>query len=142
MHFHGVGGTKTMTPMNKIAAGVAALGLLVGSQLYGDWSSRSTADARAKELEAQIQTVRAADAARIAELAMELELVQSRVGVNAADTQKAQKLAAAARQEQARAVAALKQSLEDNEAAYAKAVASLREESGTNLEAFRKEATD
>lgn len=130
-----------MTPMNKIAAGLAGIGLLVGSQLYGDWSSRSTADARAKELEAQIQTVRAADAARVAELAMQLELVQSRVGATAADTQAAQKLAATARQEQARAAAALKQTLADNEKEYAKAVDSLREESGTKLEAIRQEAT-
>jgi rubrerythrin len=130
-----------MTPMNKIAAGVAGIALLVGSQLYGDWSSRSAADARAKELETQIQTVRAADAARIAELAMELELVQSRVGVTAADTQSAQRLVASARQEQARAVAALKQTLAEREKEYAKVVDSLREESGMKLEAVRQETT-
>jgi hypothetical protein len=130
-----------MTPMNKIAAGVAGIALLVGSQLYGDWSSRSAADARAKELETQIQTVRAADAARIAELAKELELVQSRVGATAADTQSAQRLVASARQEQARAVAALKQTLADREKEYAKVVDSLREESGMKLEAVRQETT-
>lgn len=130
-----------MTPMNKIAAGVAGIALLVGSQLYGDWSSRSAADTRAKELETQIQTVRAADAARIAELAMELELVQSRVGATAADTQSAQRLVASTRQEQARAVAALRQTLADREKEYAKVVDSLREESGTKLEAVRQETT-
>ena len=130
-----------MTPTNKIAAGIAGIAVLLGSQLYGDWSSRSTADARAKDLEVQIQSMRAADAARIAELAMELELVQSRVGVTAADTQSAQKLAASARQEQIRAVAALKQTLAENEKEHAKAVDSLREESGTKLEAVRQEAT-
>jgi rubrerythrin len=128
-----------MTPMNKIAAGVAGVALLVGSQLYGDWSSRSAADTRAKELETQIQTVRAADAARIAELAMELELVQSRVGATAADTQSAQRLAASARQEQVRAVAALKQTLAEREKEYARVVDSLREESGVKLEAVRQE---
>ena len=130
-----------MTPMNKIAAGIAGVAVLLGSQLYGDWSSRSTADTRAKELETQIQTVRAADAARLAELAMELELVQSRVGVTAAETQSAQKLVASTRQEQARAVAALKQTLADKEQEYAKVVDSLREESGIKLEAVRQEAT-
>ena len=127
-----------MTPTNKIAAGIAGIAVLVGSQLYGDWSSRSSADTRAKELETQIQTVRAADAARIAELAMELELVQSRIGATAADTQK---LAASARQEQARAVAALKQSLADNEREYARVVDSLRAEAGVKLDAVRQEAT-
>jgi hypothetical protein len=85
--------------------------------------------------------VRAADAARIAELAMELELVQSRIGATAADTQSAQKLAASARQEQARAVAALKQTLTEKEQEYARVVDSLREESGIKLEAVRQEAT-
>ena len=130
-----------MTPTNKIVAAVAGIAVLLGSQLYGDWSARSTADARAKELETQIQTTRAADAARIAELAMELELIQSRVGATAADTQTAQKLAATARQEQAKAVAALKQTLAESEREHAKAVDSLREESGTKLEAVRQEAT-
>jgi len=136
-----VGGQKTMTSLNKIAAGVAGIALLVGSQLYGDWSSRSAADARAKELETQIQTVRAADAARIAELAMELELVQGRVGATAADTKSAQKLAASTRQEQARAVSALKQTLADNEKEYARVLDSLRQESGVKLEAVREEAS-
>jgi hypothetical protein len=130
-----------MTPTNKIAAGIAGIAVLLGSQLYGDWSSRTTADTRAKELETQIQTVRASDAARIAELAMELELVQSRIGATAADTQTAQKLAASARQEQARAVAALKQTLAENEKEYSRVVDSLREESGVKLEAIRQEAT-
>jgi len=130
-----------MTSTNKIAAGVAGVAVLLGSQLYGDWSSRTTADTRAKELETQIQALRAADAARIAELAMELELVQSRLGTATADTQSAQKLAASARQEQARAVAALKQTLAENEQEYARAVNSLREESGVKLEAMRQEAS-
>jgi DNA repair exonuclease SbcCD ATPase subunit len=126
-----------MTPTNKIAAGVAGVAVLLGSQVYGDWSSRSTADARAKELETQIQTIRAADTARIAELAMELELVQNRIGVTAADTQNAQKLVASTRQEQVRAVAALKQTLAESEKEHTKTVDSLRQES----EAVRHEAT-
>lgn len=130
-----------MTSTNKIAAGIAGIAVLLGSQLYGDWSSRSTADARSKDLENQIQVVRAADAARIAELATELELVQSRVGLTAADTQSVQKLAATTRQEQARAVAALKKTLAENEQLHAKVVDSLREESGEKLEAIRQEAT-
>jgi hypothetical protein len=130
-----------MTPTNKIAAGIAGVAVLLGSQLYGDWSSRSTAEARAKDLDVQIQSARAADAARIAELARGLELIQNRVGVTAADTQSAQKLAASARQEQIRAVAALKQTLAENEKEHAKAVDSLREESGVKLESVRQEAT-
>jgi rubrerythrin len=130
-----------MTSTNKIAAGIAGVAVLLGSQLYGDWSSRTTADTRAKELETQIQMMRAAEAARIAELAMELELVQSRMGAAAQDTESAQKLAASARQEQARAVAALKQTLAETEQEYARAVSSLREESGVKLEAMRREAT-
>ena len=106
-----------MTPTNKIVAGIAGIALLLGTQLYGDWSSRSTADARAKELENQIQTVRAADAARMAELAMELELVQNRLGLTAAETQNAQKLTASARAEHAKAVAALRQALAETEVA-------------------------
>ncbi len=130
-----------MTPTNKIAAGIAGIAVLVGSQLYGDWASRSAADARAKDLESQIQSTRAADSARIGELAMELELVQSRVGATAADTQSVQKLAASTRQEQARAVAALKQTLAESEKEHAKAVDSLRAESGEKLEAVRQETT-
>jgi hypothetical protein len=130
-----------MTPSSRVAAGIAGIAVIFGSQLYGDWSSRSTADARARELETQIQTLRAADAARISELAMELELIQSRVGATAANTQNVQKLAASTRQEQARAVAALKQTLAENEQEYAKVVDSLREESGVKLEAIRQEAT-
>jgi len=130
-----------MTLTNKVLAGAAGIAVLLGSQLYGDWSSRSTSDARAKDLETQIQTMRAADAARIAEIAMQLELIQNRVGATAADTQTVQKLAASTRQEQAKAVAALKQTLAESEKEHAKAVDSLRQESGTKLEAVRQETT-
>jgi hypothetical protein len=130
-----------MTPTNKIVAGVAGIALLLGTQLYGDWSSRSTADARAKELENQIQSVRAADAARMAELAMELELVQNRLGLTAAETQNAQKVAASARQEHAKAVAALKKALAETEENSSKAVDSLREEAVAKVEAVRQETT-
>lgn len=130
-----------MTPTNKIVAGIAGIALLLGTQVYGDWSSRSTADARAKELENQIQTVRAADAARMAELAMELELVQNRLGLTAAETQNAQKVAASARQEHAKAVAALKQALTETEQNSTKAVDSLREEAVAKVEAVRQETT-
>src|SRR4051812_44772552 len=119
-----------MTPTNKIVAGIAGIALLLGSQLYGDWSSRSASDERTKNLETQIQGMRVADSTRIAELAMQLELVQNRIGATAADTETAQKLATSAKQEQARAVAALKATL----AEHAKAVDSLREESGQKLE--------
>jgi hypothetical protein len=130
-----------MTPTNKIVAGIAGIALLLGTQVYGDWSSRTTADARAKELENQIQTVRAADAARMAELAMELELVQNRLGLTAAETQNAQKVAASARQEHAKAVAALKQALAETEQNSTKAVDSLREEAVAKVEAVRQETS-
>jgi hypothetical protein len=130
-----------MTPTNKIVAGIAGIALLLGTQVYGDWSSRSTADARAKELENQIQTIRAADAARMAELSMELELVQNRLGLTAAETQNTQKLTASARQEHAKAVAALKQALAETEQNSTKAVDSLREEAVAKVEAVRQETS-
>src|SRR4051812_48957003 len=129
-----------MTPTNKIVAGIAGIALLLGSQLYGDWSSRSTADDRSKNLETQIQGMRAAESARVAELAMQLEIIQNRLGATAADTETAQKLVTSARQEQARAVAALKASLADNAKESAKAIDTFREESGQKLEAVRQEA--
>jgi hypothetical protein len=127
-----------MTPTNKIVAGAAGIALLLGSQLYGDWSSRSSSDTRAKDLENQIQTVRASDAARIAELAMELELLQNRLGVAAADTQK---VAASAKQDQARAVAALKAALAETEKSSLKAVDSVREEAVAKVDAVRQETS-
>jgi hypothetical protein len=81
--------------------------------------------------------VRASDSARIAEIATQLELIQSRVGATAADTETAQKLANSARQEQQRAVAALKATLAEN----AKAMDSFREESGQKLEAVRQDTS-
>src|SRR6187549_3618360 len=102
-----------MTTIQKIAAG-AGVGLLVfGSQFYGDWSARTQANEHAKELAAEIQSVREADAARIAELTLELDMIQSRMGITAADVKTAQQAAATARQEQARAVAALRKNLDD-----------------------------
>jgi len=121
---------------NKIAAGVAGV-VLLSSQIYGDWSSRTASDARVRELESQLQSVRDADAARISELAMELDLVQNRVGVTATGMEAARKSGNAARQEQAIALAALRKSIDE----HGRSIDSYRRESGAKIEEVRTEAT-
>jgi hypothetical protein len=125
------------TATNKIAAGIAGVALLVGSQLYGDWSSRSTASAHFKELEVELDSLRAQEAARVSELAKELDLLQERLGLSSQDLAATQKTAASIRQEQVKALAALRQTL----AEHARTVDSLRAESGTQLDELRQQAS-
>jgi len=126
-----------MTTASKITVGLAGA-LLLGSQFYGDWSARSTAENRAEELARQIQSTHDADKARIAELNTELESVRDRLGVAAADSESAmKKLAASTRQEQTRVAADLRSKM----AEHAKAVDNWREESGQKLEEVRLETT-
>jgi phage host-nuclease inhibitor protein Gam len=122
-----------MTTIQKIAVG-AGIGILVlGSQFYGDWSARAKNDERVKELQTEIRSLHEAHANRISELTMELDLVQGRVGLNAADVRNTQQAAATAKQEQNRAVASLRKTLADQ----ARSVDSLREESGVRLAEVR-----
>ena len=130
-----------MTGLNtKIAAGVAALALVLGYQSYSGWSSHKTTDARIAQLESELQAsqqLREADVVKITDLTAQLEDVQGRVGVTAADIVAAQKVAAAARKEQARAESDLRKSLEEQ----AKNVASFRDQSDAKLQALQQEAT-
>jgi hypothetical protein len=123
-------------PKSFIAVAVAGLALL-GFNTYSDWSSRHTTEARLMELQSQIQTLRDTDASRIGELSTQLDAVQDRVGVTAEDVANYQKSAAAARKEQARAEAALKQALEEQ----SKNLASVREQSTAAVQEVRQEAT-
>jgi regulator of replication initiation timing len=126
-----------MTTIQKIASGAGIGALVLGSQFYGDWSARNRADEHAKELAAEIQSVREADAARIAELTLELDMIQSRLGVNAADVKTTQQAAATARQEQERTVAALRKTVDDQK----RAVDSLRQESGAKIAEVRDQTS-
>src|SRR4026208_1743081 len=124
----------------KIAAGIAALAMVLGYQSYSGWSAHKTTDARIAELDTQLQSsreAREADAVKISDLTAQLATVQDRVGVTAEDIAKAQKAAAAARKEQAKAESELRKSLDQ----HAKDVATLRDQSEEKLQAGRHEAT-
>jgi len=124
----------------KIAAGIAALAMVLGYQSYSGWSAHKTTDARIAELDTQLQSsreAREADAVKISDLTAQLATVQDRVGVTAEDIAKAQKAAAAARKEQAKAESELRKSLDQ----HAKDVATLRDQSEEKLQAVRQEAT-
>jgi hypothetical protein len=110
---------------------------VLGSQFYGDWNARSRADEHAKELAAEIQSVREADAARIAELTLELDMVQSRMGITANDIKTAQQATAAAKQEHARTVASLRKTIDEQ----ARTMTALREESGAKIAEVRNQTT-
>jgi chromosome segregation ATPase len=117
---------------------VAAVGVaLLGFNTYSDWSSRNAQEARMVELESQIQSLRDTETSRISELTTQIDAVQSRVGVTAEDVANYQKSAAAARKEQARAEAALKQAMEEQ----SKGLESVRELSTTGIQEVRQEAT-
>jgi hypothetical protein len=73
----------------------------------------------------------------MAELSTTLDAVQNRVGLTAADIAAAQKAAAAARREQAKADEALRLSLDEQ----AKTVSSIREQSEAGITAVREETT-
>jgi Skp family chaperone for outer membrane proteins len=126
-----------MTTFQKVAAGAGVGILMLASQFYGDWSARSHAETRAKELTAEIKSVRDADEARIAELALELDMVQGRLGTAAADVKTAQQATATARQEQARAVAALRKTLDEQ----GRSVDTLRQESGAKIAEVRDQTS-
>jgi septal ring factor EnvC (AmiA/AmiB activator) len=126
-------------PKTGIAAGVVALALVLGYQSYSGWTAHKTTDARIAQLETELKSsrqLRETDIVRISELTAQLEDVQGRVGVTAADIVAAQKVAAAARKEQARAESDLRKSLEEQ----AQSVASFRDQSDAKLQAIQQEA--
>ena len=126
-----------MSTPKIIGAGVIGLAIWLGYQSYSGWSSHNAMDTRVAELETQIQNMRDAEAARMAELSTTLDAVQNRVGLTAADIAAAQKAAAAARREQAKADEALRLSLDEQ----AKTVSSIREQSEAGITAVREETT-
>ena len=89
------------------------------------------------ELEGQIQSLRDTDSSRISELSTQIDAVQQRVGVTSEDVANYQKSAAAARKEQARAEAALKQAIDE----HAKNIDDVRQQSTAGLQELRQEAT-
>ena len=113
------------------------MAMWLGYQSYSDWSSRHTTDTRLAQLESQIQSMHDADAGKIIELSTALDAIQQKVGVTATDITNAQKAAAAARKEQAKAEATLRQQMEE----HAKSVDSLREQSDAKLQAIRDQTT-
>ena len=126
-----------MIAPKNIGAGVVGLAMWLGYQSYSDWSSRHTTDTRLAQLESQIQSMHDADAGKIIELSTALDAIQQKVGVTATDITNAQKAAAAARKEQAKAEATLRQQMEE----HAKSVDSLREQSDAKLQAIRDQTT-
>jgi chromosome segregation ATPase len=126
-----------MSAPKIIGAGVIALAMWLGYQSYSDWNSHKVMDTRVAELEGQIQSMRDAEAAKMADMSATLDAVSNRVGVTATDIVNAQKAAAAARKEQAKTEAALRQTMDE----HAKSVATLREQSEAELRAVRDETT-
>lgn len=124
-----------MSAPKIIGAGVIALAMWLGYQSYSEWNSHKAMDTRVAELEGQIQSMRDADASRMAELSTTLDAVQSRVGVTATDIANAQKAAATARKEQAKAEAAIREALDE----HAKSVTSLKEQADAGFQAVRDE---
>lgn len=120
-----------------LGAGVVALAMWLGYQTYSDRSSQNATDTRLAAIENQLQSMREADAAKIAEISSLLDAVQNRVGVTATDLANARQAAAAARKEIARSETALRQALDDQ----AKSVSTLREQSDAQLAAVRQETT-
>jgi hypothetical protein len=120
-----------------IGAGVVGLAMWLGYQTYSDRSSHSATDTRLAAIESQLQSMREADAAKIAEISTLLDAVQNRVGVTTTDLANAQKAAAAARNQQARSESALRQALDEQ----AKHVTTIREQSDAQFQAVRQETT-
>jgi hypothetical protein len=120
-----------------IGAGVIGLAMWLGYQTYSDRSSQSATDTRLAAIESQLQSMREADAGKIAEISSLLEAVQNRVGVTATDLDNAQKAAVAARKEQARSEVALRQALDEQ----AKHVSTIREQTDANFQAVRQETS-
>ena len=120
-----------------IGAGVVGLAMWLGYQTYSDRSSHSATDTRLASIESQLQSMREADAAKIAEISTLLDAVQNRVGVTASDLANAQKAAATARKDQARSESALRQALDEQ----AKHVNTIREQSDVQFQAVRQETS-
>jgi Tfp pilus assembly protein PilE len=118
-----------------IVAGVTALALLTGYQAYSGWTTHNATDARLMELQNQIESLKAAEESRLAELATQLDGVQTRIGMTATEIADAQKAAVAARKEQQKAELALRQSLDEN----SKKMESIREQQAAGLAAGLQE---
>jgi chromosome segregation ATPase len=123
-------------PKGLIAAAAVVVALL-GFNTYSDWSSRNTTDARLVELESQIQKIRDTDTSRISELSTQIDAVQNRVGVTSEDITNYQKSIAAARKEQEKKEAALRQALDE----HSKNLDAIREQSTKSIEDARQEAS-
>jgi hypothetical protein len=127
--------------ISKIAlVGVGAVAL-VGSQIYGDRSLKMASNAQYEELSGQIQSIREADQAGLAEVIQQLDLLQDRLGASDETNAKSAQQAARLRQEQLKAIDQIKQTLTVHESA----VDSLRTESDAKLDArvseLRNEST-
>lgn len=123
-------------PKGLIAVAVVGLALL-GFNTYSDWSSHNATEARLVELESQIHKISDTDASRISELSTQIDAVQNRVGVTSEDIVNYQKSIAAARKEQEKKEAALRQALDE----HSKNLDAIREQSTQGLQEVRQEAT-
>lgn len=117
-----------MTMISKIALIGLGGAALVGSQIYGDRSQKAASSAQYEELADQIQSIREADQAGLAEVMQQLDLLQDRLGATDESTVKTAQQAAKLRQDQLKALAQIKETL----SAHETAVVSLREESSAN----------
>jgi hypothetical protein len=84
---------------------------LIGMQTYGFFSMKSTFENRMNGLETQIQDVRSATAAKSAQMASDLDVITSRIGITAQQLQQARDAAELLKEENARATQRLRSEL-------------------------------
>lgn len=121
---------------SKIAAACFAL---IGLQAYGFLSMRSTVGERMDNLQREIEAVRAADTTKTAQLASDLEVITSRMGITAQELKQARDLAEQLKKENARTTQRLRNELAAK--ADTKMVSEFREEAVNKLAEVQQDAT-
>lgn len=121
---------------SKIAAVCFAL---IGLQAYGFLSMRSTVEERMNGLESRIQEVRSASSTKTTQLASDLDVITSRMGITVQELQQARSLAEQLKQENARTTQRLKNELATK--ADSKTVSQFREEAVNKLAEVQEDAT-
>jgi len=133
------GGTQMHWIESKTLAIAGACLAVLGLQGYGIILTRSTLEKRMGSLEGQIESVRATDSMKIAQLTSDLDVITNRMGVTSQELQNARGLAEQLKQDNARTTQRLQKELAAK--ADSRAVSQFRDEATNKLAEVQQDAT-
>lgn len=112
---------------------------LIGIQGYGMMSMRGTMDERVGSVERELQSMHNEDAAKVAQLTSDLDVVTKRMGITSQELDQAHAVAVQLKQENAQTAQRLRKELASK--ADAKAISQVRDETTSKLNEVQQDAT-